>query len=567
MKRTMRALRRRQWIFILVAGGIFTLSCLYAYSRPTWYRSEAAVEVGPETPVSPTDLIGEGRTRSLPPWDHHFKTQEALLRREGLVKQVIETLPAGIVSPYIGAPDPARELLRHLEVADIPGTFVIKVGLEHETPEGGREIVNRLIELYIEDSNKRLHAQILGVLEDLEKKTLPEMKKRVEDTEKQLQEFLAANGAGGITEHHAGLLAERSRLEARIFDLRMRASDLRWDPTRRDVTDEDPGSILGSPRLIDTLLAERGRLEMEIARQSAIMKEGHPVMIGLHRQAEAINKRLKESLEVAVSSRDRVTKSAAERLDNRLKEADEELKSHMTNREGLNEAIASASQKVAEYEKLRGEVEAARGIQRTYLTKQAEMKAMAGAGVSSVSVVDWAGTPLGTKKDTQLLMTLGAILGLLFGAAAVVIAEQNDDRASTPYEAEAAVGLDVLVSIPRLSKPLGSRSPVLPKDHPMKSPLEPFRRLRLEVAARLHEVEGSRVVAVAGAGFDEGKSTVAINLARVLGLEKRKVLLVDGEFRNPRLKALLGDVKAPGIEDYLRTDAHFRDVVQATKLP
>jgi capsular exopolysaccharide synthesis family protein len=306
---------------------------------------------------------------------------------------------------------------------------------------------------------------------------------------------------------------------------------------------------------------------MEIARQSAILKDGHPVMIGLHRQAEAVNKRLKESLDVAVSSRDRVTKSAAERLEKQMGEADEALKSLLTDRDGLNEAIAAASQKVAEYEKLRGEVEAARGIQRTYLTKQAEMKAMAGAGVSSVSVVDWAGTPVGTKKDTQLLMTLGAILGLLFGAAAVVIAEQNDDRASTPYEAEAAVGLDVLVSIPRLSKPLGSRSPVLPKDHPMKSPLEPFRRLRLEVAARLHEVEGSRVVAVAGAGFDEGKSTVAINLARVLGLEKRKVLLVDGEFRNPRLKALLGDAKAPGLEDYLRTDAHFRDVVQATKLP
>lgn len=566
MKRTLRILRRRQWIFLLIAGGMFSLACVYAYSRPTSYRSEAAIEVGSETPLSPSTLLGGRGDRSMPPWAHYFKTQKALLKREGLLKQALDSLPKGLVQPYLDSKDPVRKLARQMDVADIPDTFVIKVALDHPNSDGGPQIVNKVIDLYIEDSNKRLHAQILGVLEDLEKKTLPEFRNKVEEAEKKLQEFIAKHGAGSIEDRHSSLLEQRRRLADRIFELRMRAITLRWDPRSRDLLSDDPASILGSPRLIDSLLAERGRLEMEIAKQSAILQAKHPMMIGLERQLAAISKRLNEAIELATSSRDRVTKAEADRLDQQLKEADEALKGLQLNEKGVEEAIAEASRQRAEYESLDGEVKAATGVYRTYLTKQAEVKAMAGAGVASVSIVDRANAPLGTRKDTQLIILLGAVLGLLFGAAAVVIAEQNDDKASTPYEAEAAVGLDVLVSIPKLSKPLGSRNPVIPKDHPLKSPLEPFRRLRLEVAARLHHVEGSRVVAVAGAGFNEGKSTVAINLARVLGLEKRKVLLVDGEFRNPKLKALLADEKAPGLEEFIRADAHLRDVVQPTKL-
>jgi succinoglycan biosynthesis transport protein ExoP len=565
LRRSLRILRRRQWVFMLVAGGVFTLAVAYAYTRPVSYRSEAQIEVGAETPLSPADLIGEAKTRSLPPFDHYFKTQEALIRREGLIRQVIESLPKGVVQPYLDSKDPVRKLSRHIDVADIPGTYVIKVALEQEQAAGGPEIVNKLVDLYIEDSNRRLHAQILGVLEDLEKKTLPEIHQRVIDSEKKLQEFVTTNGFGGV-EAHSSLLAERERLAARIFDLRMRAFEFRMDPTR-SFEDEDPESFLGSPRVIDSLLTERGRLEMEIARQSAILKPGHPTMVGLNNSVESVNTRLKEAIAIATGSRDRVLERSAERVKKRMEEADAQLKELLNDEKSKNEAIATASAQLAEYAKLDGEVKAAREIYNTYLTKQAEVKAMAGAGVASVRVVDRASSPLGSRKDTQLILTLGAVLGLLLGVVGVILAEQNDDRALTPFEAEMAVGVDVLISIPKLSKPLGHRGPILPKDNPLKSPLEPFRRLRLEVAARLHGLEGSRVVAIIGDGLGEGKSTVAVNLARVLGLEKRKVLLVDGEFRRPRLKALLGDAKAPGLEEYLRSDAHFRDVVQQTKLP
>src|SRR3546814_17291843 len=62
----------------------------------------------------------------------------------------------------------------------------------------------------------------------------------------------------------------------------------------------------------------------------------------------------------------------------------------------------------------------------------------------------------------------------------------------------------------------------------------------------------------------EGKSTVAISMARLMARSGRKVLLVDGDLRRPRVNAALGLQSKPGLvaalsrsvalEDALRTD-------------
>ena len=561
--RTLGVLRRRKWVFILAWCPIFTMACLFAVTRPMSYRSEASLEVGPDTPVSPADLIHEVSDRSSPPWAHHFHTQEALLRRPGLLRQVLDSLPPDVVADYLDSDNPVRKLSDQLVIEAIPSTFLIQVSLEHRTVEHGPKIVNRLIALFIEDSNRRLHDLTLGVLELLEQKTVPEIRQKVVEAERRVQEFVAKSGSGDITERHASLLESKRRLADRHFEVRTRRIGIRLRPSLED----DPEGLSGAARLIGTLQARRVELELELARQKGVLQEKHATMIGLREQLATLNLLLQEARGDSVLDRDRAAQAGATRIDKEIAAADEELLALQKEDRELSVSISESSRQVAEYQKLDAEVTASRDIYNTYLKKQAEVKAMSGAGVASIRVVDLAAAPRGKQPNTRLILTLGAVLGLLIGAGAVILAEQNDDRAATPYEAEAAVGLDLLVSIPRLPRPAGTRSgPLVPKDDPVNSPLEPFRRLRSEVAARLHGLNGSRIVAILGPGVGEGKSTVAINLARVLGLEGRRVLLVDADFRRPRLKALLADVNALGLEDYLRSNAPLRKAVQATSM-
>jgi capsular exopolysaccharide synthesis family protein len=163
---------------------------------------------------------------------------------------------------------------------------------------------------------------------------------------------------------------------------------------------------------------------------------------------------------------------------------------------------------------------------------------------------------------------VGAIVGLLLGVVAVMLVEQHDDRASTPSEAEEALGMEVLTSVPALPRtPDTNGSPVVPEDNPETQPLEAFRRLRSEIVSRLQGISGSKILAVVGPGTGEGKSTIAANLARTLGLEGRRVLLFDADFRNPRLKQVFSLPKRPGLEEYLRSAVTLDTVVHPSGHP
>jgi capsular exopolysaccharide synthesis family protein len=91
---------------------------------------------------------------------------------------------------------------------------------------------------------------------------------------------------------------------------------------------------------------------------------------------------------------------------------------------------------------------------------------------------------------------------------------------------------------------------------------EQFRTLR----SRLYQIRDTsplKKVLVTSAISGEGKTFVATNLAQAIARERdRKVLLIDGDLRNPQLHLTLGAPLSPGLSDYLRGEASEADIVQ-----
>jgi protein-tyrosine kinase len=91
---------------------------------------------------------------------------------------------------------------------------------------------------------------------------------------------------------------------------------------------------------------------------------------------------------------------------------------------------------------------------------------------------------------------------------------------------------------------------------------EQFRSLR----SRLYQLrDGQRLtsIVITSALPREGKSFVAVNLAQVLALHgERRVLLVDADLRNPRLHAVLGSSRSPGLSDRLLEETNNHEVLQ-----
>ena len=60
-----------------------------------------------------------------------------------------------------------------------------------------------------------------------------------------------------------------------------------------------------------------------------------------------------------------------------------------------------------------------------------------------------------------------------------------------------------------------------------------------------------RILLVSSPGEKEGKTTVAANLARAVAMQGRKVLLIDGDLRNPHIAAAFSMAEAEGLSGFL----------------
>jgi capsular exopolysaccharide synthesis family protein len=101
--------------------------------------------------------------------------------------------------------------------------------------------------------------------------------------------------------------------------------------------------------------------------------------------------------------------------------------------------------------------------------------------------------------------------------------------------------------------------------YPRSAITESFRGLRLNIDHFLKSVNG-KVLAVHSNISGEGKSFVTLNLALIFAIGKKKVLLVDGDMRKPRLHGILKQAVEVGLSDFLEGKKSVEDIIRPTPI-
>jgi capsular exopolysaccharide synthesis family protein len=161
----------------------------------------------------------------------------------------------------------------------------------------------------------------------------------------------------------------------------------------------------------------------------------------------------------------------------------------------------------------------------------------------------------------SLNLGLGALLGLGAGIAIAVARRMTDHTLRTPEEVEDASGLPLLARIPA-SAEARKFSGVL--EHRAASLLdEAARRLRTNMD-HIPVLPASGVVLITSARAGEGKTTVALMLARSWAEAGEKVLLVETDLRRPRLASELKLGNSMGLAAVLAGRSGLSGVIQKT---
>ncbi|MBW2939721.1 GumC family protein [Zhongshania aquimaris] len=154
------------------------------------------------------------------------------------------------------------------------------------------------------------------------------------------------------------------------------------------------------------------------------------------------------------------------------------------------------------------------------------------------------------------------ILGLIAGIGLAILRRHFDTSIKSTAELELLSDVPVFASIPNVSKGLFSASvSKMLLENPRSSFSEGIRSIRTGIVLSDFDKSRKRIL-VTSALEEEGKSSIALNLAYAFA-ESEKVLLIDADFRKPKLAKYL-DLKANhvGTGEILQETATFKDAVQ-----
>ncbi|KWE37483.1 polysaccharide biosynthesis tyrosine autokinase [Burkholderia territorii] len=195
----------------------------------------------------------------------------------------------------------------------------------------------------------------------------------------------------------------------------------------------------------------------------------------------------------------------------------------------------------------------------------------------TVRIVDTAKVaeqPIGPHRGVAVIAML--MLGLLAGAAIVIVRQRVVGTIGDAEEIEWTTGLPVFATVPHSPvaaqaelRPKGGRrdvrapvSPVAVQD----AALESLRNFRAALQLSMPDASNP-VVLISGPTTGVGKSFVAGNIASLVGAAKRRVLLIDADLRKGSLHERFRYSRAPGLSDVVAGTHKLDEAIKRGVVP
>ena len=566
-----RSMSRNKWRILALVVLVGLIATLYAYSLPPVYRATATVLVeGSRTKgVTAEDLYVayNGSTRD------YYLTQFEIIKSREFAERLVRVLgltkhaefdPGKGPKPWYAALLPASApsapatpatgtefedgvigaVMARTSLQPVRNTQLVKVSFDSGDPELAARIPNTLATIYIV-ADLEARAEATRRSTQFLVKQSEELKTKLVESERALQQYREREKiieAKGVS--LAGASRQLEDLSSSLVDARRKRADL--EAAYEQVNAARQGK---AAEALDTLpvvlrhpLVQRAKdVESEAERRfgDASKRYGpdHPRMVAAQAELKAAQENLK-----------RQANTAAQGLakDYELARANEASIERALGRSKGD--IQSYNRKEFELQSLERDVAANRQLYDTFMQRSKE--ARAGDMQSPIGrIVDEARPPKGPfGPNKRMIISLWVLAALLAGVSLALLIERLNNRVKASHEVESKLGVRAVGVLP-----VTKADPNVPlermfQESNQNSFSESIRTIRSSVL--LSGLQSPRKVVLLTSSIpDEGKTTLASNLAFAFA-QVKKTLLIEADMRRPKLGRVLGDDGSrPGLSE------------------
>lgn len=493
---------------------------------------------------------GSGKILGTARLGQPFQNEELTLRIDEFTAKPGQTFEIRLAQVR----DVAEALRKSIKAQEKPRqSSIISLSYQHPDPELARDVVNSLVDVYLQQSVALRSEEAAKTVSFLEEQ-LENIRRSLEKAEKDLEMYKSSTGLVKLDSEGEELIRKLSEMERAIAELQLKrrqteiAIDALAEAIRR-------GRVY-SPAILkdDPVVAQIASklAELDVKRQTLLSEytEEYPAVKALWEEVAETQKKLLNTYKNILAS---------------IETQEKTLRSQLAHYESKLKAMPGAEKELLSLTRV---AKVTGDIYMFLLQKYEEARILRASTIGSAIVVDPAITParpVKPKKSQNIL--IGLVVGLLSGVGAAFFLERLDDTVKDDEEARELTGLPILAVIPairrRRKKPEEDPIKLIAHRSPRSGVTEAFRALRTSLHF-LKAGEEKKVILVTSTFPEEGKTTTSSNLAVVFSQTGQKVLLIDCDLRRSSQHKLFGVERSPGLTEYLVGDAPLEAIKRPT---
>lgn len=598
----LRGLSRHWWHIML---GWLVLSTPLAYA--IYALVEPTFEAKSLLRVEPTQTNPYNQTGSSPIGERAFlKTQVELITSSSVLDAA--TAQPGISSlPMIRkSKDPKAELREDMGVQIVGNdTYLIRVSLASRNPTEAAEIVNAVVESYLEqhnryhqNSNRAVKAGLVSELEKLDKKIADAqatLEGLVPKSGNSFKELLAPRASGKegdqigsfktVTEvQYAKATDDLWQNDMKLLDARIALETAKGQLARALEVNSAEGeqrSRLEENQREDLIReafkkdpdAHNLMLQIKEARKvlaDAVRKARQPSdasIVAASNQLRNLNQQWRDLWEqkhdeIAGTLEHVGIEHSPEAMGAKVQELESAVKDLESRREKLSALLRGLEIKNSDRNSdefratiLAQDLAYLKRLQEQVKLKQAQLDFEIGQEAYQVTVVDKAEVPQSPSNNKRIKLMAVApvgVLALMLGL--FLLMEIKSERVGDPEALSTRVQSEVYALPPLPTVRSIRRRTDDNADDQIEQFIQRLDHLRFAVCGSPDEVEKGRCVLITSAIGGEGKTTLAAQLAARCGNAGMSTLLIDADLRRTGLCSLLDVPEGPGLSDALLSD-------------